>query len=167
MRSWNLNLEEKLTDNFTLKEFIHWADNTSMSDADKLLANKYAQGNFRYEHYVMYKMMSHFLEEVRLGVHVDHLRTGHDYALIITSGYRPEVWEKYRGRSGGSQHTICAVDFVVYNKTLGQLDYEATLDVFEDYKDDFNGGIAVKYTEDKKGAIFCHIDFGRRARWEY
>jgi hypothetical protein len=55
----------------------------------------------------------------------------------------------------------------VYDKTLGQLDYEATLDVFEDYKDDFNGGIAVKYTEDKQGAIFCHIDFGRRARWEY
>jgi len=167
MRSWELNLDEKLTPNFKLKEFIHWPAKTSMSDADKFLASKYAQGNFTYEHYVMYKMMANFLEHVRHVVHVDDVCNGHHYAIIITSGFRPKIWEKYRGRSGDSQHTICAVDFVVYNKTLGQLDYEATLDVFEDYKDDFNGGIAVKYTEDKQGAIFCHIDFGRRARWEY
>src|SRR6056297_1526441 len=167
MRSWELNLDEKLTENFRLKEFIYWADKSSMSDADKVLANKYAQGNFTYEHYVMYKAMAHLLEHVRHVVHVDDVCNGHHYAIIITSGFRPKVWEKYRGRSGGSQNTICAVDFVVYNKTLGELDYRSTLDVFQDYKYGFNGGIAVKYTEDKQGAIFCHIDFGRRARWEY
>lgn len=30
----------------------------------------------------------------------------YDKPLIITSGYRPIAWEKIRGRSGNSQHTL-------------------------------------------------------------
>ena len=107
MRSWNLNLDEKLTPNFRLKEFIHWPAKTSMSDADKFLASKYAQGNFTYEHYVMYKAMANFLEHVRHVVHVDDVCNGHHYAIIITSGFRPKV-----GRSTEADPAAVSILFV-------------------------------------------------------
>ncbi len=169
MRSWKLNLNETLTENFKLKEFVHWADNSlTMSESDIQLANHLAYDHFTYENYVMYKMMANYLEIIRYAAHVDNMGSGHDFGIIITSGFRPKSWEHYRGRSGGSQHTICAVDFVVYNMSLNKRDYEYTLKAYKDlHEDEFNGGLAVKYTDDNNGAIFCHIDFGRKARWEY
>ena len=166
-RNWVLK-DERLTPNFRLYEFIHWADKMiNMSDKDKQLANQLAEENFEYKHYIYYKAMAHFLQGLR-----DRLNEDGDYGIIVTCAYRPEEWERYRRRTGSSQHTECAVDFVIFNRNTNTRDFKKTEEVFDVLNAGrFNGGLAVKYIEDAEGnrigAAFCHVDFGPFARWEY
>lgn len=166
-RKWKLT-NERLTDNFHLFEFIHWANQMiNMSRSDKRLANELAKKHFTYNHYVQYKGMAHYLQGLRDRLNKDY---NNRYSIIVTCGYRPFEWETYRGRIGSSQHTNCAVDIVVYDRILKKRDYKLTLQLYKELKEDFNGGLAVRYLDKKRkddGALFLHIDFGPEARWTY
>lgn len=163
-RNWKLK-EEKLTQNFFLFEFIYWANKLSnISESDRKLANKLSERFFTYKHYVAYKAAAWHLQSIRNYIN----RNENEYGIIVTCGHRPIQWEKHRGRKGSSQHTVCAIDFVVVELKTGIRRYDLTLEIFNKLNNEnYNGGLAVKYTQDRKGAIFCHIDYGVRARWEY
>lgn len=170
-RSWKLK-DERLTPHFRLFEFIHWADKLhNMSASDRALSNKLSEENFRYENYLLYKAAALFLQNIRNKLNRTSEGIINRYGIIVTCGYRPEEWERHRGRTGSSQHTICAIDFVVFDRKRNMIDYKKTLDIYKNLRSsDFNGGLAVRYVDTKNkplGAVFCHIDFGVRARWEY
>lgn len=86
---------------------------------------------------------------------------GKEIGIAITAGYRPKEWELMQGRSGNSQHTICAVDFRFINcpKPLADDILQA---VYDKYNKTWKGGLAIKQ------GSFIHLDplpGGRR--WKY
>jgi len=95
--------------------------------------------------------------------------------LTITAGFRCLEWEKHQGRSGNSQHTICAFDIKASNcsRELSIKLHNAIYNYFDANK--WMGGLAIKHAT--SGTGFIHLDFrtptpehvkrGYGERWVY
>ena len=123
--------------------------------------------------------------DIRVGEHIQaieelraYLNASHEggISIIITAGYRCEAWELYRGRSGNSQHTVCAFDIKAAGRDFNELKdiQDEIYRYFETRK--WMSGLAIKHpTEYTLG--FVHVDFrqpsdehirrGYGARWVY
>lgn len=152
---------KQLTKNFTLFEFI----NSKMPS--KAIIMNYATLDKMQE-----SEKNIIFENIKaVALTLQKIRDKYNLPIIITSGYRCEDWEKYRGRSGDSQHTRgLAVDFYVMSENRNLI----MNDIMKDYKN-FMGGLATKKNGDD--FIFIHIDLrtpstehihrGYGARWTY
>jgi|AntRauTorckE6833_2_1112554.scaffolds.fasta_scaffold82793_2 uncharacterized protein YcbK (DUF882 family) len=97
-----MNLNFKLTDNFTLSEFL-------ISDF--------------FDQRIQPKVLKEFKENIdlhfniqKLAIQLQVLREELKCPIIINISYRPVFWEHLRGRSGDSKHTLCmAADIVAEN----------------------------------------------------
>jgi len=89
-----------------------------------------------------------------------------DIGIRITSGFRCIEWELLRGRSGLSQHTICAVDYIPTNVSRSKA--IVILKWLYDIQDKtWPGGLAIKHPEQMKTG-FIHKDTRKElARWNY
>lgn len=159
----------KLTDNFTLHEFVE--------------ARLPKQGvDLNWKHYDQfneseYQKLANFLQDTRslINDNFRHLNGGREIGLTITSGFRCREWELIRGRDGTSQHCVGeAVDIqpvfcsdglaVDIMKWLYDLDWPR--------ETGHVGGFAVKWPTYEKGVVkklgFLHYDMrGFVARWTY
>lgn len=112
--------------------------------------------------------------------HFKHENNNKEFTVLITSGFRCKEWELHQGRSGASQHTIAAIDFVIMNCSL-ELSAKIHKDIFDRRNKSWLGGFAIKYPTTSKGKLttsgFIHIDCrqpdtyqiqrGYGARWIY
>lgn len=126
-----------------------------------------------------YKSFASEIQNIRDYVNIHYesdIDAKKEITLIINAGYRPVQWEKMQGRSGDSQHTICAVDF-----RFGNVSYELNKEIMEEmyriyYLKKWMGGLAIKKPT-LKSFGFLHLDprvpsvehlkRGYGARWEY
>ena len=160
-----LKLDFKMTPNFVLREAVHWAEDTSMSFANKQKANELAE-----KAAVDFQTMTNI---VRIAIELQTIRDkinkafssyGGNISIIVTSWLRPIEWEIYRRRNGTSQHVFGhAVDFKIAG--VSNKDYNRIMEWL--FKDIFNwnGGLAKSIT--KGHYNFIHIDLGRKRRWTY
>jgi hypothetical protein len=95
--------------------------------------------------------------------------SGKDIGLMVTSGWRCKEWEKYRNRSGNSQHVIAAIDVVPTNVSKAVSDRIVYFlnDTYSNEVDGWMGGFAISNPGDSSTG-FAHFDVrGYRARWTY
>ena len=94
---------------------------------------------------------------IRVAECVQIIRDKFGEPAVVTSGFRPVAWEKFRGRSGTSQHPLgWGADFYIRNVPLN-LVYMFLDDTFS------RGGRAIS----QKGR-FVHLDRRlERAEWKY
>lgn len=93
-----INLEEKLTNNFRLKEFLRnrWFDEEDEKIADKLyLSNQSIRANIQ--------ILAIQLQNIRDYVSKKEEK---DTSITITISLRPVPYEIKNGRSGKSKHTL-------------------------------------------------------------
>jgi len=133
--------DRQLTPNFWLREFL---DTPTMPEVGRRLC---------------WEKLTTEIERniLRIATIAQVVRDHFKKPLKISSGFRPEVWEKLNGRSGNSQHTKgWAIDFSVPGVDL--------LAVFNWTSMTFSkGGRAIS----RKGG-FVHYDLRPdRAEWDY
>lgn len=150
----------KLTKNFFLYEFIE-----ARMPFEAIAMNWQHIDQFNLE---MYEKLALELEKIRKkinGAFSSDLELG-EIGLRITSGFRCKEWELFRGRSGNSQHTICAVDLQPINCSQKQ-----AIDIMRWISGELGhtwlGGLAL-HPPGGKGIGFVHLDTrGAKSRWEY
>ena len=156
--------DRQLTKHFRLYEFLE-----AQMPWEAISMNwKYIQP----DHIDRWERMALELEKVRKLVN-DNYKSDINFpeiGLRITAGYRCKEWELFRGRSGNSQHTICAVDFQPIN-TSREFAAKILQFVYDKYYHWWAGGLAIKHPS-KEGNIlligFIHLDpREKKARWIY
>lgn len=154
----------QLTDHFTLYEFIE-----AKMPCEAIAMN---WRHFKDDDVSIWKSLAEDLEKMRLLVN-DNFTSDIGFKQIgirIEAGYRCKEWELFRGRTGNSQHTICAADIKPINCTR-EMTVKILHWIFSKYNEYWKGGLALK-SPSKEGKIlltgFLHIDKrGKRARWSY
>ena len=152
---------KQLTKNFTLFEFI----NSKMPSKAIIMNYATLDKMQESERNIIFENIT------AVALTLQKIRDKYNLPIVITSGYRCEEWEKYRERSGNSQHTRgLAVDFYVMSENRNLI----MNDIMKDYKN-FMGGLATKKNGDD--FVFIHIDLrtpsaehihrGYGARWTY
>jgi uncharacterized protein YcbK (DUF882 family) len=160
-----MDLRQKLAPNFILAEVVEWPKNVStMSASDRILAMKMAVKNLTPGVVEFARRIAQKLQEIRDKVNAKFTEYKGKLGIRATSWFRPKIWETYRNRLGGSQHTIGhAVDFIVTGCSTE--DYPKIMDwIWEELKN-WNGGLARLYRN--KVWTFIHIDLGSKRRWNY
>ena len=151
----------KLTKNFSLYEYM---EGQAMPNE----AIKLAWQNFTPEIEEKIKLFMPVVQEIRDWVNVEfrNENQGKEIGLVITSGFRSKEWEIKQGRSGKSQHTICACDIKAVNcPPLLALDIHKA--IYSRWDKVWNGGLAIKYGN-INATGFIHIDPRKeRKRWVY
>ncbi len=146
-----------LTPNFTLYEYMQ-------GEAMPNEAIRLAWQDFTTDNETAVQKFMPTIQAIRDWVNSEfkNENNGKSISLVITCGFRSRQWELKQGRSGNSQHTICAVDFMVGNCNL-QLSKDILKAVFERWDKFYIGGLAIN-----EKANFIHIDYrGKKARWSY
>jgi hypothetical protein len=159
----NYNVNERLTENFTLSEAIDWPKHQTMNPGDRGKARELALKALRPYEYGRIKMIAQHLQKIRDTVNGQYPEMGGKIGLRCLSWLRAEEWELYRRRSGKSRHVHGdAVDFIVTN--CGNRTNEVMDWIYRQIIN-HNGGLARL----KRNGIysFIHIDLGDRRRWEY
>ena len=160
----------KLSEHFTLYEYVEGA----------AMPNNAIEMNWKAwsdEHEAKVKEHIETLEQLRTWL--NHCYKSHNddktISLSITAGFRCLEWEKHQGRSGNSQHTVCAFDIKASNcsRELSIKLHNAIYNYFDANK--WMGGLAIKHAT--SGTGFIHLDFrtptqehvkrGYGARWVY
>ena len=160
-----IDSSKKLTNNFSLSEVVHWADNTSMSASDKELAKKMATEALTAQVESRAEAVAVDIQKVRDWANEQFPEYKGKIRLTVTSWFRPKIWELHRKRSGASQHIHgWAVDFIV-SGIPGPDIQKVMAAIFKDLEN-YPGGLARKMTGNT--FIFIHIDKRqKRARWTY
>lgn len=164
-----MKLNKKLSNNFIIREVVHWANNIWMSEEDRKKAIELSEKGFKENKEVRInaKKIAQELQLIRDAVN-DKFPTiiQPEIALTVTSWYRNPEWEEYRNRSKKSQHTTGhGVDFIVSN--VHPKDVKRVMDfIFFEYLKDWNGGLARKINNIGNYS-FIHIDLGLKRRWNY
>ena len=167
----------KLSKNFTLYEYMQ---GTAMS----VQAVELAWRDFTEDNLNAIKEFIPELEDIRTYVntiYVSNVIPDKEIGIVITSGFRSIDWEKKQGRSGDSQHTICAVD-LQFSNVSKELNVKIIFDIFSKYNNEkYMGGLAIKKPTICNTKIsnvgFIHLDpreptkeqvkRGYGARWIY
>jgi len=151
----------KLTEHFTLQEFMEGA---GLSVA--AFSNNWKTLTYNLEQEAV--KTCEVLEKIRKDI---NKMAGVECGLLITSGYRSLEWEKMRGRSGKSQHTLCrAADWQVVSKHLSFNSRVALMEQW--YKANYGtwqGGLSIKKSKGQSMG-FVHIDtceIPPKRRWVY
>lgn len=156
--------DSQLTKNFRLYEFIE----AQMPDEAIALNWKY----FLPEYILRWELLALELEKMRKLIN-DNFESDllfPEIGIRISAGFRCKEWELIRGRSGNSQHTICAADIQPVRCSMEQA-VKILHFIYSKYNEYWKGGLAIKYPS-KQGNLlligFVHIDIrGKRARWTY
>ena len=158
----------QLSEHFLLKEYLE-----GKSMPKKAIGLSYRDYNIEADNYIR-KNIS-LIESIREWANYEFLfEVNEEIPVIILSGFRSVEWEKLRGRSGNSQHTIGAVDlrFDVSDELNSKI-IRAMYDKL--HNDRYMGGLAINKSNNLYS--FLHIDFrlpsaqhkarGYGARWMY
>lgn len=162
---------KKVTDNFWLYEIIdaHPADSREFKE---IVWNNIREFNEKNAEKVL-----QFLQIKRdyINSKFKDKNGGREIGIKITSGFRPVVWEKKRGRSGLSRHTKSDAADIQPTNCSPELAVEIIqhlYDIDSDRETGHQGGFAIKkpvIVYDKVKLIgFAHYDLrGLPARWWY
>jgi len=157
----------KLTNNFSLWEAKKWYRffNISFTVLENL--KQWIEDEFNDEILQNVKVIAQDLQQIRDLVNEAYPNYNGKIGIRATSWFRPFKWEKFRKRSGLSQHVKGhAVDFIVVN--VSTQDFPKIMDFIWKHLnkgDGYNGGLARLYKN--KIWSFIHIDRGRKRRWNY
>ena len=160
----------KLSEHFTLYEYVEGV----------AMPNKAIEMNWEaWSDELLKKVQTHIETLEQLRTWLNHCYKSHNndnpITLIISAGFRCLDWEKHQGRSGNSQHTICAFDIKASNcsREFSIKLHNAIYNYFDANK--WMSGLAIKHAT--SGTGFIHIDFrepteahkkrGYGARWVY
>lgn len=115
---FQVSLDAKLTENFTLREAVEWAHLlTGTSDFDKERATSLAMAALDTQTLINIAHAADRQQDLRN--HLNLLYPNENIYLLATSWLRHSQWEEYRGRDGTSQHTKGhAVDIVPVAETI-------------------------------------------------
>jgi len=155
---------QKLTDHFWLYEFLE----AQMPQEAIAMNWKYIKES----DIPVWKFLADDLEKMRTLVNENFTSDigFPEIGIRISAGYRCKEWELFRGRSGNSQHTVCAADIQPTGCSREQA-VKIIHWIFVKYNEWWSGGLAMK-SPSKQGNIlligFLHIDpRNKRARWSY
>jgi uncharacterized protein YcbK (DUF882 family) len=155
----------KLTENFSLSEVFDWGKWQGLSATDNAKLTEWQKRDWNEKtHLPQAKAIAEDLQDIRNLVN----KMFHEYngkiGIRAVSWYRPKAWELHRKRSGASQHvTGGAVDFIITG--VKTEDYNEIMNFIYEFLEDYNGGLARLYRNNRYS--FIHIDKGRKRRWEY
>jgi hypothetical protein len=156
--------DRQLTQHFRLYEFIE----SQMPDEAVALNWKY----FDTSTIMLWEILALELEKTRKLINENFTSDlgFQEIGIRIAAGFRCKEWELIRGRSGNSQHTICAADIQPV-KCSREMAVKILHFIYSKYNEYWKGGLAIKYPS-KQGNLlligFVHIDIrGKRARWTY
>ena len=126
--------------NFTWGEMLHWDD-------------------FNYLDVRLPRTASHAYNIVNLAKAIQPIRETVGLAMTVTSGYRPDPYNRRAGGATRSQHKIGkAVDLHIIGLKPGVTHRHIAKHIYEDLG--FNGGVG-GYSS------WIHLDIGNRRKWGF
>ena len=157
---------KNIAKNFTWDEVTNWSKHQSkMSVSDKLKAKTLAEKALTSTTKKNAQLIATSLQLIRDLVNTVFPEYKGSIGVRPLSWLRALAWEKYRKRSGTSQHVEGhGVDFVLTG--IPAEDAQKIMKWLFKLLENWEGGLAVKYDE-KGNIVFIHIDLGKKRRWVY
>jgi hypothetical protein len=154
----NIDLNYKLTANFTMREVLEWAHQHPMSAQDKAKSIELNHAHFTFDHAVNAVRIATKMQALRDKVNAAFPQYKGRIGFIVTSWFRPLEWETFRGRKGTSQHTTGhALDFTLSANVTGA-ERQTIWRWISDELKSHPGGVGRYKT-------FFHVDLGRVRSW--
>lgn len=154
-----INLDFKLSENFTIREVVEWPNKIQMPTSNRAYAIRLATDQLTFGILIEAGMVAGHLQIVRDAVNAAFPQYNNRIGFIVTSWFRPVEWELHRNRSGKSQHTTGnAIDFTLSSNVSGA-DRERVWKWISDYLGKkWPGGVGRYRT-------FFHVDLGSKREW--
>lgn len=147
------DLKKRLSPHFTLKEFICGTNNSFISQLEDDTEIEF------YLRAVEQELTEEIINNLRqVAAVLEIVRAYFGHGVIVTCGFRPLAWEKYKNRSGQSQHRWGkAADFYIFGRKLTEV-YKFVDETFK------TGGRAINLL---MGFVHFDLRFDARYHWEY
>lgn len=160
-----MNLDIKLSENFTLREVVEWPKHqSSMTSSDRAKAIQMSTNALDDSAIARARLIAEEMQILRNEANAAFPQFGGNIGIRALSWLRPIEWEIYRKRSGGSEHTNAhAVDFIVVG--IPQANVPGVMTWIWSRLRNWRGGLARKMSGNSW--VFIHIDLGSRRRWTY
>jgi hypothetical protein len=177
-----MNLQERIAPNFTLSSALNWMDRQrSMNSWDTETARRLVHEAYKDNDEIRQAILrkAQWMQanrnwinsktfKLRLAQLKINISSNVEFGLICLSWYRPEAWERLRGRNGSSQHVNGHANdwlVVVVNGTCSNINAVNRL-VYNELNETHQGGLAI--LENNGQISFIHSDLRpQRVRWTY